>query len=295
MSRRRIDVFVLQLDGTLAREGTLFPHVDAALETFGRFGTHGGERPKIGLVHDSGTLDEDASAGEIREELKALGLARFFRRPSKQVVVSGSRLPDREAFADWLGGLGGDFDRALLLTGQRSCVRRCGRYGMAALRFARSSRAERDFGDWSEAPLVVAWRFFPEDQANVKMALQLFLEVRHGAELVSFDPPTPTGPLTLVAKTWQPLTSKRLGKLSGVHVRLPVQMRLEMQGTPRAVISAPDHDALEDVEQFVCALREHGVIQEVKGNGRLSPSVTHVVEEDSSGRRLLVRRRFSSR
>jgi hypothetical protein len=124
-------------------------------------------------------------------------------------------------------------------------------------------------------------------------ALRPVLASQHGIELVSLEGDVSSGVVRGRAKAWVPLQRKELGALEGVHVSLPVDLEIRLE-RGRATVTAADPATtdLSEAASFVAGLAARG---EVDTTPSKTPAagVTHRVELDAQGRRLLKRARFS--
>lgn len=109
-------------------------------------------------------------------------------------------------------------------------------------------------------------------------------------ELVSLEGEPSAGALHGRAKAWVPLEKKELGRLEGVHVALPVDLAVRLEGG-RAIVTVADPAAAElsEAASFVAGL----VARQQIATGTDKPAVgaNYRVEVDPQGRRLLKRSR----
>jgi len=128
---------------------------------------------------------------------------------------------------------------------------------------------------------------------DLTAALRPVLESQHGIELLSLEDEPSSGVIRGRAKAWQPLQATELGQLMGVHVPLPVNVEVRLEGE-RATVTAADPAAadVKEAESFVAGLAARG---EVDKDASKAPAAgtTHRIEVDGHGRRLLKRARFS--
>ena len=129
---------------------------------------------------------------------------------------------------------------------------------------------------------------------SLAAALRPLLASRHGIELTSLAGESSGGALRGRAKAWVALEGKELGSLQGVHVLLPVDIRVRLEGT-RVVVTVEDTTVgdLAEAASFVAALAARGEIAGEPGKP-MPAGATHCVKLDAQGRRLLTRSRFSA-
>ena len=72
---------------------------------------------------------------------------------------------------------------------------------------------------------------------DLTAALRPLLESQHGIEILSLEGEPSSGVIRGRAKTWPPLQATELGQLTGVHVPLPVNVEVRLEGE-RATVTA---------------------------------------------------------
>jgi hypothetical protein len=129
---------------------------------------------------------------------------------------------------------------------------------------------------------------------DLAAALRPVLESQHGIELLSLEGETSQSVIRGRAKTWLPLRAKELGPLTGVHVSLPVNVEVRLEGESVIVITSdPAVADITEAESFVAGLAARGEVVMESTKTPLART-THRVEMDEHGRRLLKRARFSA-
>jgi hypothetical protein len=125
---------------------------------------------------------------------------------------------------------------------------------------------------------------------DLAASLRPLLTAEYGVELVSLEGEPSAGALHGRAKAWVPLEKKELGRLDGVHVALPVDLAVRLEGG-RAIVTVGDPAAAElsEATSFVAGLaaREQIAAEQDKPSSRAN----YRVEIDARGRRLLKRLR----
>lgn len=124
-----IRVLMLDLDGTLADQNGVFPHVCEALEALLCFETANGQPLAWCLVSDFQMPAPPSSRNKIETlfrdftaRLKRLGLTEFFRPVTRRITLSthaGALKPDRRLFETAVRRLGleAGLDECLFITG----------------------------------------------------------------------------------------------------------------------------------------------------------------------------------
>jgi FMN phosphatase YigB (HAD superfamily) len=299
-----VRVLMLDLGDTLIRRSdrTVYPHVKQALETIRHFHTASGEPLRVCLVSDyhmpSANRPLDTIVAEFLSLLEFTGLKTFFEPTEQKVTLSshvGVNKPERRIFEAAVERLGisASLDECIFITENTAHLQVGRDYGMKTIRFGEPGELEPSFSDWSEAPLLVAQLINSSSSANVTEAIKLRLAVSHNLEVQNIEP-TGENEFHIYAKAWQPL-HEGVGALEGVRVQLPVEGSIEMddQGHIKAEqITTPSEEALAEARTYVQNLVDSKQIE--FSTGTLSPGTTYQVEEEPSGERRLVRKRYSA-
>lgn len=163
-----IKLVLLDLGETLIRKGKPFPGAVEALEAIGKLKTAAGRPVALGLVSDyyppAPPGDEAAVAAkeaEYRKVLEAAGLERFFRPFDQRVTLStraGVNKPARKVFelAAERSGTGAKLSECVFVTEDEAHLKKAKEYGLTAVRFGTGPGFEPAFGDWKDAPALVA-------------------------------------------------------------------------------------------------------------------------------------------
>jgi FMN phosphatase YigB (HAD superfamily) len=297
-----ITIALFDLGRTLEDNNAVFPGVPAALATIRQLVTAADEKLVMCLASDY-TMPEPRTPAAIdalfREYLgivKALGLLTYFEPVEQRVTLStqaGVLKPERAFFETALRRAGmpvTPFANCLFVTEFTPHIEACREMGLATLQFG------VDFTDWTEAPALIAQYVDPANKRNLEMALRP-AAASFDIDLRTVD--TVSGrTLRGTAKQLVPLRAADLGFLQGVHVPLSVgvEMRLDADGRIRDVrTDAPDPGDLDEASDFARSLLSNRQVAGIAA----APSVpgmlpTHDIQTDPSGRRLLVRRRFTA-
>jgi hypothetical protein len=152
-----------------------------------------------------------------------------------------------------------------------------------------------DFERWTDALPIVA-RLVGPTPRNLQAALGPVLAAAHGVKLEVIGEVTGQT-LRGNGRQWVPLEAPDLGPLRGVHVEMPVaiEARTGSDGRVEEVrVAPPPAGDLAEATDYVRSLHSSEQIAGVSStpNRRVLP--THAVETDAEGRRLLVRRRFTT-
>lgn len=155
-----IRAVLLDLGGTLERDGAVLPGVPEALELLTGLMTRSGEPIEVALVSDyeeaAGPDDVDRLFREYVEIVRKLDLLRFFEPPERRATLStqaGARKPDRRVFELAMRrlGLSPTLETAVFVTENEAHVAAARELGLHALRFGPGG----DFEDWQRATPVL--------------------------------------------------------------------------------------------------------------------------------------------
>ncbi len=298
-----IGLLLFEFEDTLIdNRGKLFPHVGEAVKTMKGFETENGKKLVMSLVSvvaSSESPNPDGVFDQLVSRLETLGLRSFFEPVSQGVTLlehAGAERIYRHLFEIAVSRSRSDVapDQCVFLTGDHDAARSATDSGFRTLVFG-CDGPETDFADWADAPLLVAKMLDSNGMKNVEAALRLYLAARENMDLVSVT--TSANPATLLGKVsaWHAITSEKLRDLSGVNVKLPAEIRVQLDpsGKVKTVDRAePAPTDKEEAAHFVESLVTHGQIaseREVPPRG-----ATHQINTDSEGRRYLVRKRFTA-
>jgi hypothetical protein len=295
-----IKALLLDLGGTLERDGHVLPGVADALEVMLKFQTGDGDRLVICLVSDfkmpmPRTPEAiDAIFKEYLAILDQLNLRRFFEPVTERVTLSthaGAVKPARLIFETALqrARLNASLEDALFITEEAEHVKACRKMKMTALQFG------VDFDEWTNAPSVVAGLVDSPSKDNLQIALKFSLFAKHDLR-VQFVHELSGNTVRGKGQSWVKLDAPELGKLKGVHVELPtdVEARIDSKGQISDVRVLPPsrEDLMEAVGNVQTLAANHQISADGSEDRRVLP--THVVETDKHGQRFLRRRRFTA-
>lgn len=300
-----VRVLMLDLGDTLIRRSdrTVYPHVKQALETSRHFHTASGEPLRVCLVSDyhmpSANRPLDTIVAEFLLLLESVGLKTFFEPTQQQVTLSshvGVNKPDRRIFETAINRLGitATLDECIFITENTAHLQASRSYGMKPIRFGEPGGFEPSFSDWSEAPLLVAQLINSASPANLAEAVKLRLAVSHNLEVQKIESNGRTQ-FHIYTKAWQPLQGSDMGALEGVRVQFSLEgtIGIDDQGHIEEVqMSDPSAEAIAETRTYVQNLVDSKQIE--FSTGTLSPGTTYQVEEEPSGERHLVRKRYSA-
>ncbi|MGI9456354.1 MAG: HAD family hydrolase [Aeoliella sp.] len=301
-----IKILMLDLGETLIHGDSVFPHVHDALDALSQFNTASGDALELCLVSDfkmpSLPVTQEKIDALLQEYLKILDrfeLRDFFEPVEARVTLSthvGVHKPDRKVFETAIRRLSVDasLDECLFITENGEHIVACRKLGMQTLRFDANDSANSDFRDWSEAPLVISRLIDPANEPNVMLALAVRAAVMQGLQDVAIVDRLPGGVYRGNANQWCAVSDPKLGELDGVHVLLPVELRLEMDadmGIKSVATIDPPSDLRVEAASMVESLRANHEIAETPTH--YGESETHRIEVDSQGRKFLCRVRYS--
>jgi hypothetical protein len=298
-----IRLLLFEFEDTLIDDhGKAFPHVVEALKTMKGFETAKGERPAMCLVSAAPSSEPANTArafNQLVSRVEMLGLRSFFEPVSQGVTLlehAGAERIDQHIFeiAISRSGTGAAPDQSVFLSGDHDAGRSAKDSGFKTLVFG-CDGAQTDFADWAEAPLLVAKILDSNGIKNVEAALRLYLAASENMDLVSLtssaDPDTFLGKVT----AWHAITSEKLRDVSGVNVKLPAEIRVQLDpsGKVKTIDRAePTPADKEEAAHFVESLITHG---QIASESEVPPrGATHQINTDSEGRRFLVRKRFTA-
>jgi FMN phosphatase YigB (HAD superfamily) len=291
---------------TLIHDGKALPHAADALEVISRFERSDRTPLVVGVVSDYRVPEPPATEQKIAalerefvEILRSAGLDGFFAPPELRITLStraGVRKPAREIFelACARSGTGATIGECSFVTEDLEHLRACRALGMTVVRFGGGAGFEPAFESWADAPPLFAALIAPESQRNRELATEGLLAARYAIHGFRPSGPRDARHVQGQADRWVQLRDSRLGALDGVYVEIPCDVELEFGADGRvARVKAPPPDAesVRDAATFVASLVAH---RKVALPGVPAPGATHAVEAEESGRRRLVRRRFSA-
>ena len=239
-----IRVLMLDFGETLVHWETPFPNVPAALQALKLFRAASGVPLQLALVADCHMPSTGATPARIDEVfqeyltlLDAAGLRTFFEPVSRHVTLSahaGVLKPDPRVFSLALTRLGllAAWDECLIISDDWEQLAACRKLGMSTLRFSGIPADETCFLDWSEAPLLVAFRVDPDNRDNLLLALGVFLAARHAMQLIAIEDVSADGLVRATARPLRRLDADAPAESDGVseNLPLPITVRLTSAG-----------------------------------------------------------------
>jgi hypothetical protein len=298
-----IHFLLFELENTFVdREGKVIAHVIDALNTMTSFRMDTGKGPVMCLIAE-GSADRNAVSdkfAELSSRLETLGLKRFFDPVGQRVtLMEGGNIHrfDRHLFDTALSQSARNAkpDQCVFFTGDPDVARVARNLTITTLEFAIHQDDGIDFTDWLESPLLVAKIVGYNRLKNTEVALRAYLAATQNIDLISLtasaDPDTFVGN----SSTWQPITSEKLRHLSGINVKLPAEIRVQLDASGKVKTVERIGPATSDKEEaahFVESLITHGQI--ASQSSAASRDATHEITTDSEGRRYLVRKRFTA-
>jgi hypothetical protein len=300
-------ILMLDLGDTLTDGQHVFSHVPEALEALRQFQTSSGEPLAMCLVSDFHMPEPGMPESQLQaifhvyvQLLDGLGLTRFFEPVDRHITLSthaGVRKPHRRIFELAVERLrvGASLPECLFITENQEHIMRAQQLGMQTLRYGPSNSPGVDFGDWSEASLLIARLVNPNSDHNLLLALNVRLAVTNGVHVVSIDARLPDGLIEARTKRWSQLSTRSPDPIANLHVEVSMSQRIWLASDGRIRAIDADNSSPKEVEEATHYVRtleaNHQIAHEP---GPLPPGTTHQVETDAEGRRILKRKRFSA-
>ncbi|HEY0050822.1 MAG TPA: hypothetical protein VGB68_16130 [Pyrinomonadaceae bacterium] len=299
-----IRVLMLDLGDTLIDGNKhLFAHVPQALEILRGFETEAHEPLSLCLVSDYYMPTADRTVEDIFQEyvslLENLNLRQFFEPVERHVTLStqaGVNKPKRRIFELAVERLGLDarLDECLFITENAGHTKSARRLGIKTLLFGETG-AEAGFGDWSEAPLLIAQMVNPESMSNLESALRLRLAVEHDLELIFVSEKSGDGIVRAQANKSHslPVSGSESGRNSIVTIPVNVEVEMNNRGRILAVDSEePDKETLDEAAHYIKTLDDNKQISRKKGP--LGAGETHRETVNEKGEKRIKRERFTA-
>jgi hypothetical protein len=301
-----IRVLMLDLSSILAEDQTVFPHVAEALEAARQLHTAAGDPLAVCLIaaeqQPGAVRTHDEANTRLREVvvlLDALDLTRFFEPVDRYITLAvhtGARIPDRDVFEGAIerAGIAAGLGECLFIARDANYIAAGRSYGMRALRFDPEGAPGADFGDWSEAPLLVVHLTAPGNDRDLLVALTSRLAVTEGLRPLSIDRRTADGRIRARARLLHPLPDRGPGA-AGTYVEVPVSADIQLDGQGRIAAvrrAEPSAEDLAEATHLIETLEANKQIAHTEGS--LPPGATHQLEVDAEGRRVVKRKRFSA-
>lgn len=299
-----IRLIMFDLGDTLIRDQTPFPNVIEALNTISQFKTSEGEQLKLAIVSDFGDHETantpskiEALEAEFFDVLRTTGLEPFFQPFDSKVTISaraGASKPDRRVFeaAANRSGMDVDLSECLFVTENAQHLLAARNFGIAILAFGNNVTDLPSFSAWLDAPMRIAELIDPTNMRNHELAISLVLKTEKNIETFHCLNRTETtfrGQATSLVQ----LDNPELGEMRGAFIEMPVDVsvRCNHGAIDYVVIDQPSAGDIDDAVSYVQHLVRQGKVgtdSEQKASG-----MTHLIETDEQGRRILTRRRFS--
>lgn len=301
-----IKVLMLDLGHTLVDGNKTLPYVPEALSAFQGFRTESGQPLETCLVSDFHLVDL-ADENEIARRfdqyvtlLDDFGLRGFFEPVSRRVTLSthvGLMKPHRKVYERALERLGSDADLSscLFVTERDDHVEAARDLGMSGLIFGALGNGEPEFKDWATGLLLVAHQVCKHCADNLQPAFDVWLAGRKDLELLTLERIGTGGVFRATANELYRVSDPELGKMDGVFVPQPVQVELTLDQQGRVAeckVCSSNQSDREEASYLVRSLVSHHQVAEATDYP--APGVTHAVETDAKGRRILTRKRFSA-
>lgn len=279
-----LKVLLLDLDGTLARNGAPLPFALEAMAALRRFETAAGDPLEWCLVSDY-RMPGDAESGdtvrsitaEFVRMMDALGIGRFFRPISRRVTLSthaGALKPDRVLFETALDRLGvaKRWTECLVVSADERTVTACRELGMKGL------ACGEDVTEWPDAVLAIRQAVAPRSDVDTRAALNLSFGATYGAKITGLE--------------GKPTARRAVARVRMPGQRAPKKVTVDFDesGRIRSLHWPPSAVKMADEAQtMMSSLRYHDRV--AFGVGPLPPAATHRFEPRTGQ---LQRERFSA-
>lgn len=290
-----IKLILFDWAGTLIQGAVPFPHAGDALKVLSRFSTADGEKIKLGLIFRSELL-VDGWEVRLANLTKAVKLDEFFRPLEQSAILWSGTVgsqPDQSVFARAARQWRVTPSECLFVGVAEPSLRDVRSHGPALVGFGVPLPDVPTFPAWLEGPARIARIITPDQERNLEKALSFQLELTWGLSNFKCLSKTP-GVLHGRASQLVPLDAPALKGLKGVYASITsdVTVTCEADGSIRFVHAAsPTQGDLDEAASNVLNL---------VGTGQLSPSpdvtvpgVTHAIQTDSAGKKIIVRQRYA--
>jgi beta-phosphoglucomutase-like phosphatase (HAD superfamily) len=280
-----------------------FPHVAEALTAIAEFKTADGKRLRSCLVSNFGLVSPPVTAAKVTAKFKEFltildgtGLRPRFEPVDKRVTLSvhaDAEKPARKVFETALQRLGASvsLEECLFITEEVPHIEEArDKLGMKTLQFR---GVGADFDDWADAPALIADLVAPDQEANTRAAMKAHLAAQ-GIELLASERESPEA-MSFSGNVWSPISVPGFEDLQEVQVAMPVKGKVTRgtKGKLRSDVSKrPSAEEIAEATSYVRSLATHGQIAGTGGKRVKRP--THAIETDETGKRRLVRKRFSA-
>lgn len=298
---------VIMLDGDpLFKDDRVLPHVPDALEVLPKFETQGKPSLVLSLVSNYEMPTPPVNPRKINAIfqkyvaiLDRLQLNELFEPVELRVTLSthaGVFEPDPRFFKKAIQRLRLriDLNECLFISSDAEHIKACRSLGMTALLFDTTGKG--DFGDWADAPLLIARLVNPASILNMTLALQLPLATAYDVQLIRLNDRQSTNVVHGIGKKLFPVPlKKRRASTETIEVPFTVQVNIsfDKHGKIRGVkTDQPTAEAIAESADYVETLEANKQIS--YGEGSPKGSETHQVKTDQKGRKVLMRKRFTA-
>lgn len=283
-----------------------FAHVPEALEAISGFRAADGKLLRNCLVSDF-TMAEPPNATQKTRLLfqkylallAATGLQPFFEPVQQRVTLStqaGASKPARAVFETALRRLRvkATLAECLFITENAAHLRAARtQLNMQTLRFRPGGQTATAFGDWSQAPAMIAQQLGPQHAANLHAAVGVHLAAK-GVTLATLTPAAVPDTYQAAGSVWHtvPLRGGREDRPVQVAVTVGCTVSRASNGALRSTVRAPSAAAVAETTAFVATLATHRQIGQT--GDAPAAGVTHELMTAPDGQQRLVRKRFSA-
>jgi hypothetical protein len=282
-----------------------FDHVAEALTAISKFKTADKKALRCCLVSDFTMATPPVTPKKVRplfaeylEVLDGTGLRPLFEPVDRRVTLSthaNALKPARAVFEMALKRLRvtATLEECLFITENTAHIKAARTtLRMKTLQFSSTGSPPFDFDDWAQAPALVAHAVDPSHGTNVHAAVEMFLTAK-GVEVTSLEGGA-AGTFNAAGSVLHPVSVPDVVSGEPVHVAVPVrgEVTIDSRGTIRSDVSSPTDDDVAEASDFVGSLAAHGQI--ATAGAPKAAGATHEIEVDDTGRRRLVRKRFSA-
>lgn len=231
--------------------------------------------------------------------LDATGLRPLFEPVRLRVTLStqaGARKPARAVFETALRRLHSEatLDECLFVTENAAHIRAArAQLHLQTLRFRPGGPTATAFGDWSQAPALIAHRLGPPQPSNLHAAVSVHLAAK-GVTLSALTPAGVSGTYRASGSVWHAVPLPGARRLRPVELAVPVVCRVSLgaNGTLRSTVPAPSAAAIAEATAFVATLAAHRQIG--RAGATRAAGATHEISTAPDGRQRLARKRFSA-
>ena len=282
-----------------------FKHVPEALAAIASLKTADAKPLRYCLVSDFTMPAPPTTARKVREIfdrylglLDQTGLRPYFEPVQRRVTLSthaGVMKPHRTVFEVALRRLRADvtLEECLLVTENGVHIKAArDELHMQTLRFRASGSTSFDFGNWSQAPALIAHLLAPHQETNLHAVVKAHLAAK-GMELSDLARAGSASTFKASGQMWCPVSVPG-GAMHTIHVAVPVagQVTQGPKGELRSSVRRPTGEQIAEATAFAGSLAAHGQI--ALDGAAPGAGVTHEIAVDPTGQRRLTRKRFTA-